>query len=64
MERQAEAERRKRAEILQSEGERESAINLSQGKKQAVILQAQVRSLSDDPIGLYLGIYFREKLKL
>lgn len=42
MERQAEAERRKRAEILQSEGERESAINLSQGRKQAVILQAQV----------------------
>lgn len=39
---QAEAERRKRAEILQSEGDRESAINLSMGRKQAVILQAQV----------------------
>lgn len=44
MERQAEAERRKRADILQSEGERQREINVSEGKKQAVILQAQVRS--------------------
>lgn len=41
MERQAEAERRKRADILQSEGERQREINVSEGKKQAVILQAQ-----------------------
>ncbi|PFH33766.1 SPFH domain / Band 7 family protein [Besnoitia besnoiti] len=41
MERQAEAERRKRADILHSEGERESAINLARGQRESVILQAE-----------------------
>ena len=41
MERQAEAERRKRADILQSEAEKQTEINISEGKKQALILQAQ-----------------------
>ncbi|XP_053990121.1 stomatin-like protein 2, mitochondrial isoform X1 [Hylaeus volcanicus] len=41
MERQAEAERRKRADILQSEGEKQTEINISEGRKQALILQAQ-----------------------
>lgn len=41
MEMQAEAERRKRAEILQSEGDRQSEVNLAQGKRQAAILQAE-----------------------
>lgn len=41
MELQAEAERRKRAEILQSEGDRQSEVNIAQGKSQAAVLQAQ-----------------------
>lgn len=41
MERQAEAERRKRADILQSEAVQQTEVNLSQGRKQALILQAQ-----------------------
>lgn len=41
MERQAEAERRKRADILHSEGERESAINLAKGKKESLVLHAE-----------------------
>ena len=40
MEMQAEAERRKRAEVLQSEGTRQSEINLAEGRKQAAILHA------------------------
>lgn len=41
MEMQAEAERRKRAEILQSEGDQQSEVNLAQGKRQAAILRAE-----------------------
>ena len=40
MEMQAEAERRKRAEVLQSEATRQSEINLAEGRKQASILEA------------------------
>lgn len=40
MEMQAEAERRKRAEVLQSEAARQSAINHAEGQKQAIILSA------------------------
>jgi regulator of protease activity HflC (stomatin/prohibitin superfamily) len=40
MEMQAEAERRKRAEVLQSEGSRQSEINHAEGRKQAAILHA------------------------
>ena len=40
MEMQAEAERRKRAEVLQSEGSRQSEINMAEGRKQAAILEA------------------------
>jgi regulator of protease activity HflC (stomatin/prohibitin superfamily) len=40
MEMQAEAERRKRAEVLQSEGQRQSEINTAEGRKQAAILEA------------------------
>jgi len=38
---QAEAERRKRAEILQSEGDRQSEVNIAQGKRQSAILFAE-----------------------
>ncbi|RHY43380.1 hypothetical protein DYB30_008663 [Aphanomyces astaci] len=38
---QAEAERKKRAEILDSEGERQAYINVAEGKKQAIVLEAE-----------------------
>jgi len=41
MEMQAEAERRRRAEVLQSEGDRQSEVNIAQGKRQAAILRAE-----------------------
>ena len=41
MEKQMNAERNKRALILQAEGERQSAITLAEGKKQAAILEAE-----------------------
>lgn len=41
MDMQAEAERRKRAEILDSEGERQSFINVAEGKRQSIILEAE-----------------------
>ncbi|ANQ07984.1 Uncharacterized protein PCOAH_00021200 [Plasmodium coatneyi] len=46
MEKQAEAERKKRAEILQSEGERESEINIAIGKKKKSILIAEGQSFA------------------
>lgn len=41
MEMQAEAERRKRAVVLESEGEREAAINRAEGQKQRTILESE-----------------------
>jgi regulator of protease activity HflC (stomatin/prohibitin superfamily) len=41
MHRQVTAERSKRAEILESEGQRQSAINIAEGKKESVILASQ-----------------------
>jgi regulator of protease activity HflC (stomatin/prohibitin superfamily) len=41
MERQMKAEREKRAVILESEGHRQSAINVAEGDKQAVVLAAE-----------------------
>jgi len=41
MEKQMNAERTKRALILQAEGERQSAITLAEGKKEAAILEAE-----------------------
>lgn len=41
MDMQAEAERRKRAEILNSEGERQAYINVAEGRKQAAVLEAE-----------------------
>ena len=40
MEMQAEAERRKRAQVLESEADREAAVNRAEGTKQKVILEA------------------------
>lgn len=41
MEKQMNAERNKRAALLQAEGERQSAITLAEGRKQAKILEAE-----------------------
>ena len=41
MEAQMKAERVKRAQILESEGDRQAAINVAEGQKQAVVLAAQ-----------------------
>ena len=40
---QVSAERQKRAEILESEGQRQSAINVAEGQKQAQILRAEAQ---------------------
>lgn len=45
MEMQAEAERKKRAQILESEGERQANINIADGKKNAVILASEAARL-------------------
>jgi regulator of protease activity HflC (stomatin/prohibitin superfamily) len=44
MDTQAEAERRKRAEILQSEGERQSEMNRAEGERSAAIMRAEAES--------------------
>jgi regulator of protease activity HflC (stomatin/prohibitin superfamily) len=44
MDMQAEAERKKRARILDSEGVRQSEVNKAQGENQAVILKAQAEA--------------------
>lgn len=41
MHRQVTAERSKRAEILDSEGQRQSAINIAEGRKQSIILASE-----------------------
>ena len=43
MHRQVTAERSKRAEILDSEGQRQSAINIAEGRKQSVILESEAK---------------------
>ena len=43
MERQMKAEREKRAVILESEGERQSAINVAEGDKRAIVLAAEAQ---------------------
>ncbi|KAK4740446.1 hypothetical protein SAY87_032388 [Trapa incisa] len=45
MEMQAEAERKKRAQILESEGERQSNINIADGKKSSVILASEAAKM-------------------
>ncbi len=44
MELQAEAERRKRATVLESEGDKQSAINKAEGEKQAKILASEAKA--------------------
>lgn len=43
MELQAEAERRKRAQILDSEGEQQAAVNLAEGHKRSTILSSEAQ---------------------
>jgi regulator of protease activity HflC (stomatin/prohibitin superfamily) len=44
MDTQAEAERRKRAEILQSEGERQSEMNRAEGERAAAVMRAEAEA--------------------
>ncbi|GFP93718.1 stomatin-like protein 2 mitochondrial [Phtheirospermum japonicum] len=53
MEMQAEAERKKRAQVLESEGERQANINIADGKKNAVILESEAAKL--DQVNRALG---------
>lgn len=53
MHRQVTAERSKRAEILESEGQRQSAINIAEGRKQSVILASE--ALKNEQVNLALG---------
>jgi regulator of protease activity HflC (stomatin/prohibitin superfamily) len=53
MHRQVTAERSKRAEILESEGQRQSAINIAEGKKQSVILASE--ALRSEKINMASG---------
>lgn len=53
MHRQVEAERSKRAEILDSEGQRQSAINIAEGRKQSVILASE--ALKSEQINMATG---------
>ncbi len=53
MHRQVEAERSKRAEILESEGQRQSAINIAEGRKQSVILASE--ALKSEQINMATG---------
>ncbi|KAK2755890.1 HIR complex subunit [Arachnomyces sp. PD_36] len=53
MHRQVTAERSKRAEILDSEGQRQSAINIAEGRKQSVILASE--ALKSEQINMAAG---------
>ncbi|KAF2299600.1 hypothetical protein GH714_038367 [Hevea brasiliensis] len=53
MEMQAEAERKKRAQVLESEGERQANINIADGKKAAVILASEAAKM--DQVNRALG---------
>ena len=46
MDMQAEAERKKRAEITESEGEREAFANVAEGRKRAAVLEAEGEALA------------------
>ena len=53
MHRQVTAERSKRAEILESEGQRQSAINIAEGRKQSVILASE--ALKAEQVNMAFG---------
>lgn len=55
MQMQVEAERRKRASVLESEGQRESAINRATGEANAILAKAKARSESIDMISRALN---------
>ncbi|KAJ8554218.1 hypothetical protein K7X08_024896 [Anisodus acutangulus] len=53
MEMQAEAERKKRAQVLESEGERQAHINIADGRKSSVILASEAAKM--DQVNRALG---------
>ena len=52
---QAEAERKKRAQVLESEGSRDSLINVAEAKKQNMILASE--GARQDQINRAIGMY-------
>ncbi|KAG5602629.1 hypothetical protein H5410_033999 [Solanum commersonii] len=56
MEMQAEAERKKRAQILESEGERQANINIADGRKSSVILDSEAAKM--DQVNRAQGCHF------
>lgn len=58
---QVEAERKKRAAILDSEGIREADINVAEGKRQSTILASGklLKSVFPDDNTLFLFLFFR-----
>ena len=61
MHRQVTAERSKRAEILDSEGQRQSAINIAEGRKQSVILASE--AMKSEQVNMAAGEAEAIKLK-
>ncbi|KAL8464308.1 hypothetical protein ACS0TY_033999 [Phlomoides rotata] len=67
MEMQAEAERKRRAQVLESEGERQANINITDGKKSSVILASEAAKMDQvnraqvllDPFFFFL-LYVKE----
>jgi regulator of protease activity HflC (stomatin/prohibitin superfamily) len=45
MHQQVSAERKKRAEVLESEGKRLSAVNVAQGNRESVILESEAAKM-------------------
>lgn len=58
---QAEAERRKRAQILESEGDRQSKINVAEGNKADIILSSE--AAQQDSINRAMGAPVRTRRK-
>ena len=55
MELQASAERRKRQSIIESEGERQVEVNIAEGRRRAILLQAKATA---ERFFFYLFIFF------
>ena len=66
MHQQLSAERRKRAEILESEGHRQAAINVAEGERQAKILQSEAGKMEEinRACGEAEAILLRAKVRL
>ena len=61
MQMQVEAERKKRAKVLESEGTRESEINVAEGQKRARVLASEAlkSELTNRALGMYHILYLQ-----